>query len=69
MDAAVVPLAPAAGRPSMLFYVVQPGDSLWDIARRYTTTVEALVRANGLAEPEAVPAGMKLLIPKSPVAV
>lgn len=69
MDAALVPLAPAAGRPSMLFYVVQPGDSLWEIARRYTTTVEALIRTNGLAEPEAVPAGTKLLIPKSPVAV
>ena len=26
-NAAVVPLAPVAGRPSMLFYVVQPGDS------------------------------------------
>ena len=69
MDAALVPLAPMAGRPSMLFYVVQPGDSLWNIARRYTTTVEALIRTNGLAEPEAVPAGTKLLIPKSPAAV
>ncbi|MGQ9779377.1 MAG: DUF3794 and LysM peptidoglycan-binding domain-containing protein [Bacillota bacterium] len=69
MDAALVPLAPVAGRPSMLFYVVQPGETLWEVARRYTTTVEALVRVNGLAEADAVAPGTKLLIPKSPVAV
>lgn len=68
-DAAVVPLAPIPGRPSMLFYVVQPGDSLWGIARRYQTTVEALARTNKVADQQTPQAGTKLLIPKSPVAV
>ncbi len=31
-----------------IFYIVQPGDSLWLIARRFETTVEAIQRANGL---------------------
>jgi nucleoid-associated protein YgaU len=30
------------------FYIVQPGDTLWSIARQFGTTVEALRRANGL---------------------
>lgn len=69
VDAALVPLAPAVGRPSMLFYVVQPGDDLWTIARRYGTTTEALARTNKIADPGSIEPGRKLLIPKSPVAV
>lgn len=69
VDAALVPLAPVAGRPSMLFYVVQPGDDLWTVARRYGTTTEALARLNKLADPDSLDPGRKLLIPKSPVAV
>lgn len=69
VEAAVVPVAPVPGRPSMLFYVAQPGDTLWSIARRYETTVEALARINKIADPAAIRTGDKLLIPKSPVAV
>jgi len=29
-------------------YEIQPGDSLWDIARQHGTTVEALREVNGL---------------------
>lgn len=68
-DAAVVPLAPATARSSMVFYLAQPGDTLWSIARRYETTVEALTRVNRIADPEALQTGTKLLIPRSPVAV
>ncbi|MDE7352788.1 MAG: LysM peptidoglycan-binding domain-containing protein [Acetatifactor sp.] len=35
-------------QPGEREYVVQPGDSLWLIANRYGTTVEALKRLNGL---------------------
>ena len=69
VEAAAVPLAPIPGRPSMLFYVMQPGDSFWGIARRYETTVEALLRTNKIADPASVEIGRKLLIPRSPVAV
>lgn len=69
VDAALVPVSPVAGRPSMLFYIIQPHDNLWDIARRYQTTVEAIMRVNKIAESQAVVAGRKLLIPRSPLAV
>ena len=56
-------------KPSMLFYVVQPGDTLWTIARRYNTTMAALAKTNQLtgADQELV-FGKKLLIPKAPFA-
>ena len=48
----------------MLFYVVQPEDTLWKIARKYETTVNTLTRSNQLANPERLEIGQKLLIPK-----
>ncbi|MGE0134968.1 MAG: LysM peptidoglycan-binding domain-containing protein [Dehalococcoidia bacterium] len=44
-------------------YVVQPGDSLGAIAARFGTTIAALVAANGIANPDLVPVGMRLRIP------
>jgi len=44
-------------------YVVQGGDTLWDIAVRFGVTVEDLAIANGL-DPEAIlPVGLTLIIP------
>lgn len=40
---------------------VQPGDTLWEIARRYNTTVSALMAANGLAH-DALQAGQTLRV-------
>lgn len=54
-------------RPSMLFYLVQCQDTLWKIARRYNTTMEAIALANKLGDPSAeLEKGRKLLIPKTP---
>jgi LysM repeat protein len=45
-------------------YVVQHGDTLFSISRRYGTTVAALVARNDLASPDAILAvGQKLAIP------
>ncbi|MGE5593792.1 MAG: L,D-transpeptidase family protein [Betaproteobacteria bacterium] len=44
-------------------YVVQPGDSLWSIARRFGTTVDAIAAANNLANPELIYPGDVLRIP------
>lgn len=61
--AEVVPVDPET-RPSMLFYIVQPGDTLWKIARRYQTTVVQLTQSNQISNLDRIEAGRKLLIPK-----
>lgn len=45
------------------WYTVQQGDTLYSIARRYGTTVEAITRANGLKDPYVIKTGQKLCIP------
>lgn len=42
---------------------MQPGDTLFSIARRFGTTVEALAAVNGLADPEFIYVGQALLVP------
>ena len=49
----------------MLTYKVQPGDSLWKIARRYATTIGAIKKANGLTR-DMIRVDKKLKVPKGP---
>lgn len=49
--------------PTLAVYVVQPGDSLWQIGRKYYTSVDQIKRLNGLGEDEIIP-GQKLIICK-----
>jgi LysM repeat protein len=44
-------------------YTVQQGDTLGAIAKRYGTTVQAIVAANGLANADNIKVGQKLTIP------
>jgi LysM repeat protein len=46
-------------------YVVQAGDTLYSIARRYNTTVDAIQRANGIVNPWYISVGQKLVIPQA----
>ena len=55
-----VMLPPHGGRS----HVVRQGEQLWRIARRYRTTVEALLRANGLQSPAEIAPGKVLVIPQ-----
>ncbi|MGM0470891.1 MAG: DUF3794 and LysM peptidoglycan-binding domain-containing protein [Bacillota bacterium] len=55
---------PCKDRPSYVVYVVQPGDSLYKIARRYGTNVDAIVEANNISNPDQIDVGQKLCIPK-----
>ncbi len=54
-------LPPGPGT-DVTIYVVRPGDSLWLIARRYNTTVDAIKRLNGLAS-DNLSIGQVLRIP------
>lgn len=51
-------------RPSITIYYVQPGDSLWKIAKRYYTTVSELVQTNEIENPERLMPGEQIIIQK-----
>ena len=44
-------------------YVVQPGDTLSSIAARFNVTVEDLMNANEIQDPNLLSAGQELVIP------
>lgn len=44
-------------------HVVQPGETLSSIAMKYGITVEALMRANGIVDPNRIYVGQQLTIP------
>jgi LysM repeat protein len=52
--------------PDGFTYIVQRGDTLAILAARYHTTVAAIVRANGLTNPNLIYAGQILYIPAPP---
>jgi outer membrane protein assembly factor BamB len=52
------------GGQAMVFYFVQRGDTLYTIAKRYQTTVHAIVVANRLEDPNAICPGQALIIPR-----
>jgi spore germination protein len=47
----------------MTIYVVNQGDTLWDIARRYGVSVESIVELNGLEELSYLVVGQALVLP------
>lgn len=47
----------------MVIYIVKPEDRLWDIAKKYKSTVETIAEINHLEE-ESLQPGQKLLILK-----
>lgn len=56
--------APAAGRPAAtVTYEVQNGDTLFALALRYNTTVDAIVAANGLPSAHRLRLGQRLVVP------
>lgn len=59
---------PSAPPSSPSRYTVAPGDTLSAIALRFSTTVGALARANGVSDPNRIFAGQQLLVPSGPAA-
>ena len=45
------------------YYIVQEGDTLWEIAARFAVTVEDLQQANNISDPGQVVIGARLVIP------
>ncbi len=44
-------------------YIVQPGDTLYTIAVSFNVTVQALMNANGITNPDTIYIGQKLIVP------
>ena len=60
---------PAAGNtlvaiPSDAYvHVIESGESLYTIARRYNVTAQAIIQANGFSSPDKIYVGQKIVIP------
>lgn len=50
-------------KASVTIYVVGEGETLWDLAKRYSTTVSELERLNDLNEDKKIKTGCKIIIP------
>lgn len=60
------PLVNATPSPEGQIYTVAPGDSVYQIALRFGTTVDAIAQANNLSNPAAIQIGQRLIIPPAP---
>jgi len=56
-----------ATQPSMRVYIVQPGDDLWKVAKRFNTPLDELLAVNEIENPGKVAPGTKLLLLKNAV--
>jgi LysM repeat protein len=50
---------------SLDVYVVQNGDTLWDLAKRFDTTINELCKLNGISKDSILRIGMELEVPKA----
>jgi LysM repeat protein len=61
--ATMTPVSTGGGSSGSGGYVVRPGDTLGAIAARHGTSVAALARANGIANPALIHVGQNLMVP------
>jgi murein DD-endopeptidase MepM/ murein hydrolase activator NlpD len=50
-------------QPDGPVYIVQAGDSLWDVAARFGLTLDELSQVNGISDPNQLALGARLVIP------
>lgn len=50
---------------SVIIYIVKKGDTLWEIAKKFKSTIDDIVRVNGIEDPDKIIEGEKLYIPKT----
>ena len=60
----VVPTATHVLGSETIVYIVKPGDTLGAIADEFGTTVEAIVEANVIVDPDFIKDGQELIIPQ-----
>ena len=49
---------------SIVIYIVKKGDTLWNIAKEFGSTVDDIVRVNGIEDSNRINIGQKIYIPK-----
>lgn len=49
---------------SIVVYFVKPGDTLWNIAKRFRSTIKAIASVNGIEDENKLNVGQQLFIPK-----
>jgi LysM repeat protein len=55
---------PTLAPGQQIIYIVRTGDTLYSIARRFGVSLEALMQANGINNPNYIQAGQRLIIPR-----
>lgn len=64
IDLVPVDMEKIQNMPGIVGYIVQPGDSLWVIAKRFHTTVDEIKSTNGLTSDDISPGTRLMLIKK-----
>lgn len=49
---------------SIVVYFVKPGDTLWNIAKKFRSTINAIASVNGIEDENKINVGQQLFIPK-----
>ena len=49
---------------SIVVYFVKPGDTLWNIAKKFKSTIKAIASVNGIEDENKINVGQQLFIPK-----
>lgn len=65
--APATPRAPAAATGGTVHYVIQPGDTISGVGRRFQTPVQTLVDLNSLGPRAAISAGQRIRLPETAV--
>lgn len=58
------PVEPDADAPALILRALREGESLWDVAKQYRTTADAILEANELTDGALPEAGRMVLIPR-----
>lgn len=50
-------------KASVTIYVVNKGDTLWELAKKFNTTMDELIRVNDMDNPEGINVGQRIIVP------